>query len=44
MNKNYSEDKDLLHAKEFLDNMLALLEEDEKQQLLKNLLILTKDV
>ena len=44
MNKNYSEDKDLLQAKTLLDNMLALLDEDEKRRFLENLLDLTKDL
>ena len=44
MNKHYSEDKDLLQAKEFLDNMLALLDKEEKRQLLENLLVITKNL
>lgn len=44
MNKFNSDDKNLLQAKELLGNMLALLNEEERQALLKNLLNLTKEV
>jgi|GEM_PF-3271779 len=39
---NFNEEKDLILAKEFLDKMLALLNEDEKNDLLKHLLDVTE--
>ena len=41
---NFNEETDLKTAKEFLDNMLALLGEDEKKRLLKKLLDLTENI
>lgn len=43
MNKFNSEDKDLMQAKDFLDNMLSLLDEEERKAMLKNLLELTDE-
>ena len=41
---NFNEKDELTLAKEFLDKMLALLDEDEKNTLLKHLLDITENM
>lgn len=41
---NFNEETDLKIAKEFLDNILKDLDKDEKNLLLKKLLVLTENI